>query len=210
MDIFNDDKLAPLRLGCVLDAETTQQELRPSDGAVDIRGYCILLKVPAPFLAALDTPGTSIEQRLDVVIAARSDEHILLLVVQADAVQMRLVMPLGDPGVQEYLQDCAQRGRIRLLLSNEATGKLSILDLPGGFHDPKLALRLIEGARKTPQDTKTLIALGSFLSPLDGAPSLIPGQPVTQAITVLVSKELFDEAARSGTSTLRFIKRPLH
>lgn len=177
--------LAKVRIGYVRDAEFLRRELRHQK----FDGHCIASWAPAAFLAEFGTCGPVPEQRLDVLVMPGAGEHVALLTLQANRAQARFVMPLGDPAVQRYLLDCMQRGRIHALLTDETTHTPSFMDIPGGFRAPGLVLQLLREARSLPCDAQTLIWLGCLLRPLDGVGSLIPGQEVTHAITVLVGNE---------------------
>jgi len=185
MDIDDGEGLAKVRIGRVREADFLRREL----GQLGFDGRCIASWAPAALLAELGTLDRAPEQRFDVLLMPGTGEQVALLTFQANKAQVRLVMPLGDPGIQRYLLDCMRRGRIHALLMNEATRKPVFVDLAGGFRAPGLVLRLLQESRSLPCDVQALIWLGGLLRPLDGVGSLIPGQEVTHAVTVLVCNE---------------------
>lgn len=176
--------LAKVRIGRVRDADSLRREY----GHQGFDGHCITSWAPAGLLAEFGTFGPAPEQRFDVLVMP-AGEHVALLTLQANRAQARFVMPLGEPSVQRYLLDCMQRGRIHALLTDETTHTPVFANIPGGFHAPGLVLRLLQEARSLPCDAQTLIWLGRLLRPLDGVSTLIPGQQVTHAVTVLVGNE---------------------
>ncbi len=123
---------------------------------------------------------------------------------------MRLVMPLADPSVQDYLSDCTNRGRLRLWLDNQATQEVAIVDLPGGVRAPSLLRRLMEESRGVPRDRRVLLELGRALCPLDGVRSLISGINVERAVTVLVSQDLKNEIEGKQQAAVTVVRRRLH
>jgi hypothetical protein len=119
-------------------------------------------------------------------------------------------MPLSEQVVQQYLLDCARRGRIRLLLADETTKARAFTDLPGGFHEPELAHRIVREAQGLAGDPPMLLKLGQLLSPLSGVRSLITNTTVTDAVTVLVSNQEVDRVALTGAGLLTRRKSLLH
>ena len=211
MDNVDDkDGLARLRIGCVLDKGAVRREARAAGIKGKLEGLCITTWVPASLLAALDTLGASVQQRLDVLDPPGAVERFVFLVVQVDAVQLRVVMPLSEQVVQQYLLDCARRGRIRLLLADETTKARAFIDLPGGFREPELALRIVREAQGLAGDPQMLLTVGQLLSPLSGVRSLITNTTVTDAVTVLVSNQEVDKVALRGAGLLTRRKSSLH
>ncbi|MBV8502407.1 MAG: hypothetical protein JO006_11895 [Paucibacter sp.] len=190
MNTFDErDPNAVLRIGSVLDPETICNEAGIPDEGLNLAGYCLSVWTPsavADALKKLGEPGTPMNYQLDVLGSDSERELIALFVVQSGAAQMRLVMPLADPSVQDYLSDCTHRGRLRLWVDNQATQEVAIVDLPGGVRAPSLLKRLMEESRGVPRDRRVLLELGRALCPLDGVRSLISGINVEHAVTVLV------------------------
>ena len=185
MDIDDGEGLAKVRIGRVRDEDFLRKEL----GHQGFDGRSIVSWAPAELLAELGELDPASAQSFQVLVMPGAGEHVALLTLQANNAQVRFVMPLGDPGVQRYLLDCMQRGRIHALLMDETTHAPSFVNVLGGFHSPGLVLRLLQESRSLPCDAQTLIWLGGLLRPLDGVCSLIPGREVTHAVTVLVCNE---------------------
>lgn len=207
------DPSAALRIGSVLDPESICNETGvPVDGT-GLAGYCLSVWTPqgiAEAFAALGTAGARMEQQLDVLESHDGTDRIALLVVQAGTAQMRLVMPLADEAVQKYLYDCSKRGRLRLWLDNDATQKVTIVDLPGGLRAPALLKRLMQESFGQTCDHRKLLDLGRALHPLNGVRSLIPDVTVDQAMTVLVSQDLKNEIEGGALAGVTVVRRHLH
>ncbi|NKI93902.1 hypothetical protein [Rhizobacter sp. SG703] len=185
MDIDDGEVLAKLRIGRVRDENFLRKEL----GNQGFDGRSIVSWAPTALLAELGTFGRAPDQRFEMLVMPGAGEHVALLTLQANKAQARFVMPLGDPGIQRYLLDCMQRGRIHALLMDEASCIPVFMNVPVGFHAPGLVLRLLQESPSRPCDAQTLIWLGRLLRPLHSVCSLILGQEVTHAVTVLVCSE---------------------
>jgi len=210
-NVDNQDGLTSLRTGRVLDMHALRDELSAVDVTGDIVGYGIVFFVPAIVLDELGPVGSRhVEPRLDVLPASGSDEQVAVLTAQAGGTQLRVVMPLGDLSVQHYLLDCMQRGRLRLLLGDDARTRLVVVDIPGGFHAHELVRRLLRESLGKVPDAQTLMELGRVLRPLDSVEPLIPGHAVTSAVTVLVSNGELEAGLRAGSGFPSRPKTSLH
>lgn len=214
MSTFDEnDPSAALRIGSVLDPESICSDAGILTEGIDMAGYCLSIWTPsgiAEAFASLGTAGARMKLQLDVLEAHDGTGRIALLVVQAGTAQIRLVMPLADEAVQKYLADCSTRGRLRLWLDNDATQKVSIVDLPGGVRAPALLKRLIKEAVGDSCDHRGLLGLGRALHPLNGVRSLIPDAAVDQAMTVLVSQDLKNEIEGGTLAGVTVVRRRLH
>jgi hypothetical protein len=208
--IDDSDGLARLRIGCVLDKGAVRQEAGAASIGVDLEGLCITAWAPTALLAALGAPGAPAQQRLDVLNPPDGAERLALLVMQFNTTQLRVVMPLSEPAVRHYLLDCAQRGRIRLLLADEATKARTLMDFPGGFRDPELTRRLVHEAEGLTGDPGVLLKFGQLICPLNGVRTLIPGTAVKDAVTVLISNHEFELLSRTGAGLLSRRRSSLH
>lgn len=189
MDNVDDqDGLTSLRTGRVLDMRALREVLGAVEVTGDIVGYGIVFFVPAIVLDELGPAGIRpVEPRLDVQPVSSRGDQVAVLTAQGGGTQLRVVMPLGDPDVQQYMLDCMQRGRLRLLLGDDTRTRLTVVDIPAGFHAPDVVRRLLRESHGKVPDAQTLLGLGRGLRPLDSVGTLIPGHAVTSAVTVLVS-----------------------
>ena len=198
-----------LRVGCILDEDDVRRETGVDAVGDEIRRLYLSAWIPPLLLEALSRRGAPVQHCFVLLGSAGSAERLVLLVVQVSAAQLRVVMPLSEQVVQQYLADIGQRGRIRMLLGDEKTKELSFTDMLGGFRSPDFASQLMHAAQALPGDPQMLLDFGRLISPLTGFRSLIADRAVTDAMTVLVSNRAVDKVSQSaegfpvsGASTL--------
>lgn len=208
-NLDTDDGLAGLVIGLVRDADIIRKEYGHLEAARDVDGCCLVVLTHPSLLVELGAAKAELQWRFDVLVAPDGGEQFALFAMQARGAQVRLVMPLGDPSVQQYLSDSMQRGRFHVALLNEATQVPAFITIAGGFQPPGLMDQLLEESRSRPRNAQTLRWFGRFLSPLDGVRSLTPEHEVTHAVTALVSKDLEAEL-EAGPSAGRNRGTPLH
>lgn len=184
---------ARLVMGLLRDADIIRKEYGHLETARDFDGGCIAVLTSPSLLAELGASKSELRWRFDVHVAPSSGEQFALFIMQANGAQVRLVMPLGEPAVQQYLLEGTQRERLSVLLLHEATRAPVFITIPGSFQPPGVAKHLLVKARSLPRSGQSLRRLGGLISPLDGVRSLVPEYVVTHAVTALVSKDLETE-----------------
>jgi hypothetical protein len=187
MDTMRETLGSVVRAGVILAHEAIQPEEARRAVAGQFKGLVLAANIPDELVQVLVASPRDWEQQLAMLVTADGKDHVLAFILQTGAAQLRILMPLSDSRVQLYLEDCARRHRLCLLLGAEEGDRLSVLTVPGRFANKELLRGAVEASTGSPESLIDLVQLSHELCHLDAAASLIEDQPVTSAVSVLVA-----------------------
>lgn len=209
-DTADNLELSRLRFADVLDPDSIARKAGFKNLAISLDGNCLAVYLPTSLFRAFTAPGVPVHRRFNVAEVPDTGERFIFYVLQVGGAQLRLLMPVGEPDVQQYLLDCLGRGRIRLLLADDDSDKLDFVDIPGGFRKPDLVQQLLSESQVAKSDAKRLLELASALCPVASFPSLHSANEVTNSATVLVINKRMEAELQDGPVIVRRRGTPLH
>jgi hypothetical protein len=133
-------------------------------------------------------------RRFPFYAAAYEDELWALLIIQRAQVQLRLVLPLDDSGVQAFIRHGLRHRRICLALDVEDTDSTVHVLLEAGLGDVDAFENLLARARPREGALTQLVQLTEMMSAAMSVPSLEPACRAVDAVTVLVSNRAHELA----------------
>lgn len=178
-----------VRAGFVLLPDQTAYVSGELPSVSDLTGYAIAVSVPEWLTSEFKRP-TPMKSRFGLVTPRDGSEPFLVLAMQSGNSQLRLLIRATSLIVQALLRDSAERCRLKLVLrvdgpSNDHVLTLGPQDLRSSWLDDVL--------RQTIQakcNESTMWGALEAFSRIDEVPSLIPGHPVSKAVTAVIARAL--------------------
>lgn len=192
------EAVSRLRTGTVLTPEELRRETTGLKGEHQVDGYGLEISVPDWLVTALERPSSPPRIQLQVASRGAHTDYLLLLTLQAQRAQLRIVMQLSYEPVQHLLFDSIHQNRLRLLLASEHTGQCALLTMSSLQQEAARLMGLIRDARTASDSAEQLASVCARLLPMPALPSLIEGEVVSGCITVCVGDPVqLDRYART-------------
>lgn len=181
--------LQRLRLGAVLRPEQMEQEAQGLKQRPKFDGYGLHATVPNWLVSELESSDAPARQ-LKLLSAEVHPDHLLFLTVQSRTAQLRVMLQLSDPAVQQFVVDSMRRGRLQLLLALENTTQFVRMSLPVDFSSVEPVIQdAIHSSRLSVATVRWLLRTSCAAAEPTAVPSLVAGQTVADVVTVVVMNE---------------------
>lgn len=183
-----------LRLGHVLNPQQVRDEAaalvqRPR---VFFDGFCVATSLPQWLVAEIERAKTAPAVRFAVFQTLDEMEYVAFLILQFAGAQLRCLFPLSDANVQLLMNDCLQSGTFQMMLFLEGRQQARFMQLPMQLPRREELREFLRVARPNSGGVEILRKMATAQTAVDFEVSLIEGQPVTKALSLLVGTDLHE------------------
>lgn len=183
-----------LRFGRILNPD----EVRAEAAALVQRpqlfnGFCVAASLPNWLVAEIERAVTAPSIRFAVFQTLDEMEYVALLIVQFAGAQLRCQFPLSDANAQLLMNDCLQSGTLQMMLFLEGRRQVRFMQLAMQLPRREELRELLRVARPNSGGVEVLRKMAIAQTAVDFEMSLIEGQPVTKALSLLVGTHLDED-----------------
>ncbi|MDN3918731.1 hypothetical protein [Roseateles violae] len=172
------------RIGGIIAPDQLRSELGAVKELPPIANFAIEASVPNWLIEKLD-PRLPMAPHYQVFPTLDRRDVLLLATLQCANVQLRCVMQLSDPKVQDFLSDALDQGLFTVLFYIENTKQNAVLGVPFDLADPQALRRHMKEAKRCSDGLAPAVQLTNLASHTLFQPSLIAGHTVDDVVAIL-------------------------
>ena len=156
-------------------------------------GFCVAASLPSWLVAEIERARTAPSVRFAIFQTLDEMEYVALLIVQFAGKQLRCQFPLSDAKVQLLMNDCLRSGTFQMMLFLEGRRQVRFMQLPMQLPRCEELREFLRVARPNSGGVEILRRMAMAQTAVDFEVSLIEGQPVTKALSLLVGTHLDED-----------------